>query len=648
MLVLDEPTASLSVMRRAEVVRLLRELRDEGRAILLVSHDLDEAFALADRILVLRHGRLVASVSPAEVHTDDVTALMSGIETESMTRRQLNRLKSLVEQLSSAAPAASLPIVVSATAAALDQEMLCVHLLEPRTGGPALRRTAAVGLPPELLEATSELPVGPAGGPVGTAAQIGQLVVVDDVRDDPGWPGYLEVAASGGVRSTWSAPIVGGAGVLGAITGFSAAAGGLDPDRTELVSLYAGHAATAIEREQLLDEVSRRNAILESLRAMLERLAGPDRIDGGLSAALLALCRGLNARSVGVLLREPGESADGAARFVVIDLDREDEPELRRIAESTQASVDRPARLAGGLAVAGLPVPDGSGVLVARWHDRQEPTRERLELLDDARRSLGLALEREGLERARREAAAARKSQALQRELLLQLSHELRTPLTAIRGYASTLQQPDLTWDAESTDRFLSAIATESARMERLVSDLLDSSAIESGLLRLRRDWTDLRLVLEAARGCLPQRNRIELAVDSSLEPIWADHDRLEQVFLNLFENAVRHGSDAGTVAVVARPGPDGAAEVLVSDDGPGVPHEAAEQIFQPRVRGAGSTGAGLGLAIARGVAEAHGGGCELLPGTVTTFRVVLPVEPMSAVPDGAGAVDVQGWQSDG
>ena len=126
-----------------------------------------------------------------------------------------------------------------------------------------------------------------------------------------------------------------------------------------------------------------------------------------------------------------------------------------------------------------------------------------LELLDDASRSLALAMEAEALESAQREAAALRRSHAIQRELLSSLSHELRTPLTAIRGYASTLCQPDLTWDAESSERFLRSIASESARLERLVGDLLDSTAIESGSLRLNPDWCDVRLVVEAAANCV-------------------------------------------------------------------------------------------------------------------------------------------------
>jgi signal transduction histidine kinase/ABC-type multidrug transport system ATPase subunit len=621
-LVLDEPTASLSVARRTRVVATLRELRAEGKAILLVTHDLDEAFALADRIVVLRRGKVVAIVSPAEAHPDDVGALMSGVETESVARRQLDRLRSLVEQLSAAGPTASLPLVVSATALALDQDLLCVHLLASDGPDPVLRRGAAVGLTSELLGAVEMLHLDARGATIGEAARRGELVVCEDVDEDPRWDRYREAITRAGIRSIWAAPIVGSGGVLGTIAGFGTAVGRPTGDRVELLSLYAGHAAAAIEREQLFVEATRRNRVLESLRGLLESLAGPDRVEGGLGVALVALGHGLRAGAVGMLVIAAG---DDEPRWTSVVLDDGGDADLRQHAEPRRLE-GRTTRLAPGVAGVRLLLPEGDAALVARFLEPDQPDADAQELLDDAARSLALAIQREAVERARQDADAARRSQALQRDLLQRLSHELRTPLTAIHGYASTLQQPDLTWDASSTDRFLAAIAKESARMERLVGDLLDSSAIESGLLRLRRDWTDLALVLEAARACVRDRDRIELAIDPALEPVWADHDRLEQVFVNLMDNAVRHGD--GTVTVAARCGADGTVAVRVSDEGTGIPVDVAASLFEARVRSEASRGAGLGLAIARGITEAHGGRCELLAGPPTVFEVVLPVEP--------------------
>ena len=186
--------------------------------------------------------------------------------------------------------------------------------------------------------------------------------------------------------------------------------------------------------------------------------------------------------------------------------------------------------------------PAGPTALLARW-ESQVVTEQETALVENAAHSLRLALEREAAGIANQEAAALRRSRQLQRGFLSRLSHELRTPLTAIRGYASSLMAPDVTWDHESQRRFLARIAAESARVGRLVDDLLDFSAIESGVMRLQRDWCDLRLVVEAAVDCLPapESARVTVTCGPGLPSIWADHDRLEQVFVNLLSNAFRH-----------------------------------------------------------------------------------------------------------
>ena len=297
-LILDEPTASLGVVETLRIQALIREIRAAGAGILLVSHDLEQVFGLADRVVVLRQGRVVADVSPLEVHREDLVALMSGIEMDSVARRQLHRLRSLVDQLSDVEPGASLPLIVSAMAAALDQDMLCVHLLEISDEGErSLRRSAAVGLPAPLLRVNERLPIGPGGACAGLAAEVAEVVVVDDLWTHPVPDGYREAAAASGVRSEWAAPIVGTRGVLGTVSGYGMLLGTPEPERLELARLYLNYAASAIERERLLSEVSRRNRVLESLRGMLETLAGPERVEGGLGVSLVALSRAASART---------------------------------------------------------------------------------------------------------------------------------------------------------------------------------------------------------------------------------------------------------------------------------------------------------------------------------------------------------------
>jgi signal transduction histidine kinase len=278
--------------------------------------------------------------------------------------------------------------------------------------------------------------------------------------------------------------------------------------------------------------------------------------------------------------------------------------------------------------------PTGPAVLAARWGRHDLPAYATA-LLEDAANSLRLALEREEAERAHREATTLRRTQQLQREFLSRLSHELRTPLTAVRGYASSLMQPDVTWDGPSQERFLTRIAAESARLGRLVDDLLDFSAIESSVFRLHPDWCDLPLVIDAAVACLTPAAaaRVEVRAEADLPVVWADHDRLEQVFVNLLDNSLRHNPPSTRVQVDAMADEGGGVMVTVADDGRGVHDELlAGPAGASKIRRSPTAGAGLGLSITRGIIDAHGGSISLdRVSSGTCFRVLLPVERTDA-----------------
>jgi signal transduction histidine kinase len=432
------------------------------------------------------------------------------------------------------------------------------------------------------------------------------------------------------------------------ITVFRAQLGAPAGDELALVNVYAGYAASAIERDRLLDQVTTRNRVLETIREMLETLAGPVPVDEGLAMAVQSLRRGLQAHEVALITQPARQPPQWRAFAGPLSTDWSSvSPAMREIAETELASTlpDGVARQlessrrhrvrAVAFAAAGGPT-----VLLASWR-RVPPTKEETALLEDAAHSLRLALEREEAGHAHQEASALRRSRELQRGFLSRLSHELRTPLTAIRGYASSLMQPDVTWDRDSQQRFLDRIAAESARLGRLVDDLLDFSAIESGIMRLQADWCDIRLVVEAAIACLPPASAasVELSCDPSLPVVWADHDRMEQVFVNLLNNAFGHNPPGTRVRVTAA---HRDAEVVISvlDDGIGMPPDLAAAPFEP-ARGLGpgpipghgnghrkSAGAGLGLSIAKGIVQAHGGRIGLAPRPEgTCFRICLPVE---------------------
>jgi ABC-type multidrug transport system ATPase subunit/signal transduction histidine kinase len=651
LLILDEPTASLGVFESAQVEGLTRRLGDEGTTILLVSHDLDQMFRLADRIIVLRQGQVVADVPTATGHPDEVVAFMSGQPVDSSPRRQLDRLHSLVGRLTHVDPSSSLAVILSALGTALAADRLCIHLLDSGR----LRLTAAVGLPQDLLAEWSVLPEGSAGGPAGAAAATETTVIDQDVRTARSWVDYRVIAERAHIRSSWAVPVSGSGGLLGVITVFRRNRGTPHRDELDLVKLYAGYAASAAERDGLLGEVTARNKVLETIRVVLEQLAVSVPLSEGLDVAIDTLRLGLGADEVALLGWDPDTGAartrgwsGGQGSALSPD------SALLQALRATPGTIDDgPVTVfdldASRVMASHVPAPGGGLTLLASWPLPAElrgavPNADAAALLEDAARSLQLALERETSERAHREAAALRRSQDLQRDFLSRLSHELRTPLTAIHGYADSLLQTDVTWDADSQTRFLTRITTESARLGRLVGDLLDLSAIDSNILRLHRDWCDVALVLDAARACLPMEtiSRVKLECEP-LPAVWADHDRLEQVLVNLMDNAVRHNPEQTTVHVRALPLDAQTITITVADDGVGLPADI-EDTDGPRQRGGATAGAGLGLSISRAIVAAHGGTLRLeRPARGTRWHVDLPIAGAEADADPATAAAPDG-----
>ena len=633
-LVLDEPTSALGVNETQHVERLLRSLRGEGVAVLLVSHRIDQVFGLADRVIALRHGRLVGDLSTVEVHADDVLALMSGMNVDSVARRHLARLSSLVDQLAGVEPSASLPMIISAMSTAFGHQQLCVHL---GGAGPAdpLVLSASVGLGDTVQRQLKTVRVGGRGGPIGRAAASGLPVVEEDLRGHDlgsGWP-----------VSMWSVPIHGSGGRYGVLSGLADVPGRPQDDLLRLASVYASLAATAIERERLLNDLARRNRVLEALRGVLNALAGPEQLPASLESALRALTQGLRARAV-ALVETPtgtdedvdkdnegdkGDRPDHGPTTVTVDGEAESADLVKALVAAGQDTQWRHGARRIEPAVCAVPfqVDQRRFVIGAQWTDPNRISADGAQLLESAARSLRLAVEREAAQRAQAEASALRRAGELQRDFIHRLSHELRTPLTAITGYASTLRATDLDWDPDSRSRFLDTIATEAIRMSRLVGDLLDTSAISAGVLRMQPDWCEVAAVLEAAIAAV-SRGAVDIVLHTDeVPPVWADHDRLEQVFVNLLDNVARHG---GLTAVVRCYADDRQAVIEVTDDGPGIPAGMRGQVVEPYVRGdTDSSGAGLGLAICKGIIDAHGGSLHFLDAAVgTTVQVVLPLEP--------------------
>src|SRR5574341_554833 len=198
--------------------------------------------------------------------------------------------------------------------------------------------------------------------------------------------------------------------------------------------------------------------------------------------------------------------------------------------------------------------------------------------------------------------------------LISTVSHELRTPLAAIKGYASTLLAEDIEWDRSSQREFLSVISDETDRLSLLVNNLLDLSRIEAGSLQLSREECQLEEMIQRAakQARLQTSNRFEVQIEPNLPPVYGDPPRLEAILRNLIENAVKYAGSEATIRVEVAQQQDHLI-FRVSDNGPGIPPEESERIFESFYRVDNSlariaSGAGLGLAICQGLVRAHGG----------------------------------------
>jgi two-component system phosphate regulon sensor histidine kinase PhoR len=231
-----------------------------------------------------------------------------------------------------------------------------------------------------------------------------------------------------------------------------------------------------------------------------------------------------------------------------------------------------------------------------------------------------------------------RRADQIRRDFVANVSHELRTPLTAIRGYVEALL--DDPSDAGDTNKFLEIIARHSARMERLVSDLLRLARLDARQEALDLAPCDLQQLFNTVVGDVAQtaeakRQRILTAVEPAACRITADPAKLHDVLRNLVENAVHYAPDAATINLEAAH-VDGAVRISVSDSGPGIPPDDLSRVFERFYRVDKSRsrpgGTGLGLAIVKHLVELHGGqaAAENRPEGGARFVVMLPDQPAS------------------
>jgi signal transduction histidine kinase len=232
-----------------------------------------------------------------------------------------------------------------------------------------------------------------------------------------------------------------------------------------------------------------------------------------------------------------------------------------------------------------------------------------------------------------------RRLSALRADFVSLVSHELRSPMAAVIGAARTLQERWRTLNPAQREAFLGLIADETNRLAALIGDVLDTSRIEAGTFSYSFTDVDLiRLVEDAVSTASMGQDevRVRVAVSEPLPRVRGDRERLRQVLANLIENAVKYSAVGDEVEVTARRY-NGVVRISVSDRGPGIPYDQQRLIFEKfgraDVPGSSKPGTGLGLFIARSIAEAHGGTLEVRsrPEDGATFTLTLPISLTAA-----------------
>jgi two-component system sensor histidine kinase KdpD len=254
-------------------------------------------------------------------------------------------------------------------------------------------------------------------------------------------------------------------------------------------------------------------------------------------------------------------------------------------------------------------------------------------------------------------AKALKQSEKLKTALLEAVTHDLRTPLTSIKASVTTLLQdlntadggaPKAELDPEGRREMLEVIDEESDRLDHFIEKLTELAQIETGDMKLRRQWGSVEEIINAVlRRAAPQtrQHKIEVWLDHELPAVHVDERAVAEVLYNVIDNAAKYSPPGTSIRVSAKSDDDATVRIVVEDDGPGIPNELHEQVFEKFFRAThpldsadSPTGTGMGLAIARGIVEAHGGRIWIENGAGekgTTVVVVLPtgdIEPNGRV----------------
>ncbi|MBI2858337.1 MAG: DUF4118 domain-containing protein [Chloroflexi bacterium] len=293
-----------------------------------------------------------------------------------------------------------------------------------------------------------------------------------------------------------------------------------------------------------------------------------------------------------------------------------------------------------------LPLNAGKGPagVLALWmmDPAKNLTSGQVRLLEAYADLAAVAIERTRLAEEARKVEIIAASDRLRTALLNSISHDLRTPLVSIIGVLSSLQEEGMELDEAARKNLIQVAREEAERLNRLITNLLDSSRIEAGAVVLSRQHFEIHDVIGVALGQLNSRlagRQVKLGVPANLPSVWIDFALIVQVLVNVLDNAVKYSS-AGSPIHISVQAAAGQVEITVADEGVGIPPQDLTRVFNKfyRVqRPDNVSGTGLGLSICQGIIEAHEGriAAENRPGCGTIIRINLPVEKPVAREEG-------------
>lgn len=293
----------------------------------------------------------------------------------------------------------------------------------------------------------------------------------------------------------------------------------------------------------------------------------------------------------------------------------------------------------GGLYIPLIGPTETVGVLALKRGESRSLPPDELNLVMAVARQLAVAAERELLQERAQRIQQLAESERLYQTILNSVSHELRTPLTAIIGNASALGNEQIAADTSRRRQLSSEIITNADRLNRVVSNLLDMSRLSSGKMVLKRDWHDLSdlvsVTVDSQRSALAD-HVLSVRLADALPLVRVDFQLIQQALANVLVNAAMYTPRDSAIEVRAHVA-GRMIELTVTDHGPGLPSDAIPHLFEMfyRIPGSKPGGAGIGLAIAKGIIEIHGGAidAENLSNGGARFTIKLPIDVQPQVP---------------